>query len=54
VKKKGGYWSGNHSLRQYRLPAIYYFRYFASDGGLISYGPDEMDPEDGVARQTKA
>ena len=28
---------------QYRLPAIYYFRYFVSDGGLISYGPDEMD-----------
>jgi len=28
---------------QYRLPAIYYFRYFASDGGLVSYGPDEMD-----------
>ena len=28
---------------QYRLPAIYYFRYFASDGGLISYGPDELD-----------
>jgi putative ABC transport system substrate-binding protein len=28
---------------QYRLPAIYYFRYFAVDGGLISYGPDEMD-----------
>jgi putative ABC transport system substrate-binding protein len=28
---------------QYRLPAIYYFRYFASDGGLMSYGPDEMD-----------
>ena len=28
---------------QYRLTAIYYFRYFASDGGLISYGPDEMD-----------
>jgi putative ABC transport system substrate-binding protein len=28
---------------QYRLPAIYFFRYFASDGGLISYGPDEMD-----------
>ena len=25
------------------LPAIYYFRYFATDGGLISYGPDEMD-----------
>jgi len=28
---------------QYRLPAIYYFRYFAYDGGLISYGPDELD-----------
>ena len=28
---------------QYRLPAIYYFRYFASEGGLMSYGPDEMD-----------
>jgi putative ABC transport system substrate-binding protein len=28
---------------QYRLPAIYYFRYFATDGGLISYGPDEID-----------
>ena len=28
---------------QYRLPTIYYFRYFVSDGGLISYGPDEMD-----------
>jgi putative tryptophan/tyrosine transport system substrate-binding protein len=27
----------------YRVPAIYYFRYFASDGGLISYGPDEID-----------
>src|SRR5262249_20367530 len=25
---------------QYRLPTIYYFRYFASDGGLIAYGPD--------------
>ena len=25
------------------MPTIYYFRYFASDGGLISYGPDEID-----------
>ena len=24
----------------YRLPAIYPFRYFTSDGGLFSYGPD--------------
>jgi putative tryptophan/tyrosine transport system substrate-binding protein len=30
-------------VAEYRLPAIYYFRYFASDGGLIAYGPDEMD-----------
>jgi putative ABC transport system substrate-binding protein len=28
---------------EYRLPTIYYFRYFATDGGLIAYGPDEMD-----------
>jgi ABC-type uncharacterized transport system substrate-binding protein len=26
-----------------RLPAIYPFRYFVSDGGLISYGPDVVD-----------
>ena len=30
-------------VEQYRLPAIYFFRYFAVDGGLISYGPDEID-----------
>jgi ABC-type uncharacterized transport system substrate-binding protein len=28
---------------RYRLPAIYYFPLFARDGGLISYGPDEID-----------
>ena len=28
---------------QYRVPAIYFLRNFATDGGLISYGPDEMD-----------
>ena len=27
---------------QYRVPAIYFLRNFATDGGLISYGPDEM------------
>ena len=27
----------------YRLPAVYYFRYFATDGGMVSYGPDEID-----------
>ena len=26
-----------------RLPAIYPFRYFVTDGGLISYGPDVVD-----------
>lgn len=30
-------------IGRYRLPAVYYFRYFATDGGLISYGPDEID-----------
>jgi putative tryptophan/tyrosine transport system substrate-binding protein len=28
---------------QYSLPTIYYLRFFAIDGGLISYGPDEID-----------
>jgi putative ABC transport system substrate-binding protein len=26
-----------------KLPAIYPFRYFVADGGLISYGPDVVD-----------
>ena len=29
---------------KYRLPAIYPYRYFAVDGGLISYGPDTVEP----------
>jgi putative ABC transport system substrate-binding protein len=29
---------------KYRLPAIYPYRYFAIDGGLISYGPDTIEP----------
>jgi putative ABC transport system substrate-binding protein len=28
---------------RYRLPAVYKFRYFAVDGGLLSYGPDILD-----------
>ena len=28
---------------QNRLPAIYPCRYFAADGGLISYGPDSIE-----------
>jgi putative ABC transport system substrate-binding protein len=29
---------------RYRLPAIYPFRYHVTSGGLISYGPDSIDP----------
>jgi putative tryptophan/tyrosine transport system substrate-binding protein len=29
---------------RHRLPAIYFFRLFAAGGGLISYGPDSIDP----------
>ena len=25
------------------LPTIYFFRYYAAEGGLISYGPDQLD-----------
>jgi len=28
---------------QHQLPAVYPFRYFAAEGGLISYGPDAVD-----------
>jgi len=28
---------------RHRLPAIYPSRYFVTDGGLISYGPDAVD-----------
>jgi putative ABC transport system substrate-binding protein len=29
---------------RHKLPAIYPFRYYAHDGGLITYGPDTHDP----------
>jgi ABC-type uncharacterized transport system substrate-binding protein len=29
---------------RYRLPAVYSSRYFVTGGGLISYGPDSIDP----------
>jgi putative ABC transport system substrate-binding protein len=29
---------------KYRLPAIYPYRYFTIDGGLLSYGPDTIEP----------
>jgi putative ABC transport system substrate-binding protein len=28
---------------RHRLPAVYPYRYFATDGGLISYGPDTIE-----------
>ena len=28
---------------RHRLPAVYAWRYFVTDGGLISYGPDSID-----------
>jgi putative ABC transport system substrate-binding protein len=28
---------------RYRLPAVYPYRFFVSDGGLIGYGPDDVD-----------
>ena len=28
---------------QYRLPAVYPFRFFAANGGLLSYGSDTVD-----------
>jgi putative ABC transport system substrate-binding protein len=33
----------------HHLPAIYPFRYFAADGGLLSYGPNEIDEWRGAA-----
>jgi putative tryptophan/tyrosine transport system substrate-binding protein len=34
---------------RYRLPAIYPFRYFAIEGGLMSYGIDQIDQWRGAA-----
>ena len=34
---------------RHNLPAVYYQRYFAAGGGLISYGPDFIDQYRGAA-----
>jgi hypothetical protein len=31
-------------VTQYRLPTVYPFHFFVTGGGLISYGPDALDP----------
>jgi putative ABC transport system substrate-binding protein len=31
------------SANQHKIPAIYPFRFFATDGGLVSYGVDQID-----------
>ena len=36
-------------MARHRLPAIYPYRYFVNDGGLISYGPDQIDQWRGAA-----
>jgi putative ABC transport system substrate-binding protein len=34
---------------RHRLPTVYPFRYFAAEGGLMSYGPDQIDQWRGAA-----
>jgi len=36
--------------RRYRVPAVYAYRYYVADGGLISYGVDPVDVFVGAAR----
>ena len=31
-------------VARHKLPAVYYSRHFVTSGGLISYGPDSIDP----------
>jgi putative tryptophan/tyrosine transport system substrate-binding protein len=34
---------------RHRLPAVYPFRYYAAEGGLMAYGPDQIDQWRGAA-----
>jgi putative ABC transport system substrate-binding protein len=34
---------------RHRLPAVYPFRYYAAEGGLMTYGPDQIDQWRGAA-----
>jgi putative ABC transport system substrate-binding protein len=36
--------------QRYRLPAVYGFRFYVADGGLLSYGVDKRDQYSGAAR----
>jgi ABC-type uncharacterized transport system substrate-binding protein len=35
---------------RHRTPTIYPYRYFADDGGLVAYGPDQIDQWHGAAK----
>jgi putative ABC transport system substrate-binding protein len=39
----------NSLAARYRLPTVYPYRYFAADGGLVAYGPDQIDQWRGAA-----
>jgi putative tryptophan/tyrosine transport system substrate-binding protein len=36
-------------VAQYRVPAVYPYRFFAKDGGLLAYGNDRFEPFRGAA-----
>src|SRR5262245_6118632 len=38
------------SAARHRLPVVYPFRLYVNDGGLVSYGPDKIDPYRRAAR----
>jgi putative ABC transport system substrate-binding protein len=34
---------GRAAAARNNVPAVYFFAFFARDGGLLSYGPDQVD-----------